>query len=125
MQQHERLSGRRSVPALPSRRPRVRLALATAAAAALTGTLLSATAGPATAADNTYAPRADFNGDGIGDVAFSASGAYVSGKKDAGQLVVLYGSASGINTSSGTQAFAQSTAGVPGSDEKATSSAPT
>ncbi|WP_435811810.1 hypothetical protein [Streptomyces massasporeus] len=99
MQQHERLSGRRSVPALPSRRPRVRLALATAA-------------------DGTYAPRADFNGDGIGGVAFSASGAYVSGKKDAGQLVVLYGSASGINASSGTQSFAQSTAGVPGPDEK-------
>jgi hypothetical protein len=59
----------------------VRLALATAAAAALTGTLLSATAGTATAADGTAtaadgtrAPRADFNGDGIGDVAFSASG---------------------------------------------------
>jgi hypothetical protein len=52
----------------------VRLALATAAAAALTGTLLSATAGTATAADGTRAPRADFNGDGIGDVAFSASG---------------------------------------------------
>jgi hypothetical protein len=65
----------------------VRLALATAAAAALTGTLLSATAGTATAADGTHAPRADFNGDGIGDVAFSASGAHVSGKKDAGRLV--------------------------------------
>ncbi|MGA5203383.1 hypothetical protein [Streptomyces variegatus] len=88
MQQHERPSGRRPAPAHPSRRPRVRLALATAAAAALTGTLLSATAGTATAADGTAtaadgtataadgtrAPRADFNGDGIGDVAFSASG---------------------------------------------------
>lgn len=45
MQQHERPSGRRSVSAHPSRRPRVRrprvrLALATAAAAALTGTEL-------------------------------------------------------------------------------------
>ncbi|MFF8015866.1 hypothetical protein [Streptomyces sp. NPDC007929] len=68
MQQHEHHAGRRPVPALPSRRPRVRLALTTAAAATLTGTLLSATAGTATAADGTHAPRADFNGDGIGDM---------------------------------------------------------
>ncbi|MFJ7180339.1 hypothetical protein ACIQXA_28990 [Streptomyces massasporeus] len=52
MQQHERPSGRRSVSAHPSRRPRVRLALANAAAAALTGTLLSAAAGPATGYPN-------------------------------------------------------------------------
>ncbi|MFD7241102.1 VCBS repeat-containing protein [Streptomyces massasporeus] len=116
MQQHERPSGRRSVPAHPSRRPRVRLALATAAAAALTGTLLSATAGPATATDGTHAPRADFNGDSIGDVAFSASGAYVSGKKDAGQLVVLYGTKTGVSSAK-RSAISQNTTGNPGTAE--------
>ncbi|MEU0898069.1 VCBS repeat-containing protein [Streptomyces massasporeus] len=116
MQQHARPSGRRSVPAHPSRRPRVRLALATAAAAALTGTLLSATAGPATAADGTYASRADFNGDGIGDVAFSASGAYVSGKKDAGQFVVLYGTKTGVSSAK-RSAISQNTTGNPGTAE--------
>ncbi|MEU6473440.1 VCBS repeat-containing protein [Streptomyces massasporeus] len=116
MQQHERPSGRRTVPALPSRRPRVRLALATAAAAALTGTLLSAAAAPATAADGTHTPRADFNGDGIGDVAFSASGAYVSGKKDAGQLVVLYGTKTGVSSAK-RSAISQNTTGNPGTAE--------
>ncbi|MFJ4538733.1 VCBS repeat-containing protein [Streptomyces tibetensis] len=114
MQQHERPSGRR--PAHPSRRPRVRLALATAAAAALTGTLLSAAAGPATAADGTHAARADFNGDGIGDVAFSASGSHVSGKKDAGRLVVLYGTKSGVSSAK-RSAISQDTAGNPGTAE--------
>ncbi|MBX9364523.1 VCBS repeat-containing protein [Streptomyces massasporeus] len=116
MQQHERPSGRRPVPAVPSRRPRVRLALATAVAAALTGTLLSATAGPATAADGTHTPRADFNNDGFGDVAFSASGAYVSGKKDAGQLVVLYGTKTGVSSAK-RSAISQNTTGNPGTAE--------
>ena len=69
----------------------LRLALATASAVALTGGLLTFSAVSATAADSTQVPRADFNGDGVGDVAFSASGAYVSGHKNAGQLVILYG----------------------------------
>ncbi|MFJ7335450.1 VCBS repeat-containing protein [Streptomyces sp. NPDC101110] len=116
MQQHERPAGRRPASAHPSRRSRVRLALATAAAAALTGTLLSAAAGPATAADGTHAPRADFNGDGIGDVAFSASGAYVSGKKDAGQLVVLYGTKTGVSAAK-RSAISQNTTGNPGTAE--------
>ncbi|MER5836009.1 VCBS repeat-containing protein [Streptomyces sp. NPDC002130] len=114
MQQHERPSGRR--PAHPSRHPRVRLALATAAAAALTGTLLSAAAGPATAADGTHAARADFNGDGIGDVAFSASGSHVNGKKDAGRLVVLYGTKTGVSSAK-RSAISQDTAGNPGTAE--------
>ncbi|MFD5740592.1 VCBS repeat-containing protein [Streptomyces massasporeus] len=116
MQQHERPSGRRPVPAPPSRRPRVRLALATAAAAALTGTLLSSAAAPATAADGTHTPRADFNGDSIGDVAFSASGAYVSGKEDAGQLVVLYGTKTGVSSAK-RSAISQNTTGNPGTAE--------
>ncbi|MFI8835396.1 VCBS repeat-containing protein [Streptomyces afghaniensis] len=114
MHQHERPAGRPH--AHPFRRPRLRLALATAAAAALTGTLLAATAGTATAADPTQAPRADFNHDGIGDVAFSASGAYVNGKKDAGQLVVLYGTKTGVSSAK-RSAISQNTAGNPGTAE--------
>jgi hypothetical protein len=116
MQQHDRPSGRPHASARPFRRPGLRLALATAAAAALTGTLLTATAGTATAADSTHAPKADFNGDGIGDVAFSASGAYVSGKKDAGQLVVLYGTKTGVSSAK-RSTISQNTAGNPGTAE--------
>jgi hypothetical protein len=95
---------------------RLRLALATAAAAALTGGLLSVTAGSATAADSTHVPQADFNGDGIGDVAFSASGAYVNGRKDAGQLVVLYGTSTGVSSAK-RSVISQNTAGNPGTAE--------
>jgi len=76
----------------------LRLALATATAAALTGGLLTLTAATATAADSTHVPQADFNGDGIGDVAFSAAGAHVSGKQTAGQVVALYGTATGVTS---------------------------
>lgn len=95
-----------------------RLALATATAVALTGGLLTFAAAPATAADSTRVAKADFNGDGIGDLATSAATAYVSGHKNAGAVVVMYGSASGVNTASGAQSFAQSTTNVPGQDEK-------
>ncbi|WP_316739188.1 VCBS repeat-containing protein [Streptomyces sp. MK7] len=94
-----------------------RTALATATAAALTGGLLTfAAAAPATAADSTVVPQADFNGDGKGDVAFSASGAYVNGKKEAGQLVVLYGTSTGISGAK-RSTISQETSGVPGSAE--------
>ncbi|MFE7841676.1 FG-GAP-like repeat-containing protein [Streptomyces sp. NPDC057474] len=94
----------------------LRLALATASAAALTGGLLTFSAATATAADSVHRPVADFNGDGFGDVAFSASGAYVSGKKDAGQLVVLYGTATGVSSAKRT-VLSQNSSGVPGSAE--------
>nr|WP_307624175.1 FG-GAP and VCBS repeat-containing protein [Streptomyces sp. V3I7] len=94
----------------------VRLALAAATAVALTGGLLTFSAVTATAADSTKVPRADFNGDGVGDVAFSASGAYVSGKKTAGQLVVLYGTATGVSSAK-RSVISQDTAGVPGGAE--------
>lgn len=94
----------------------LRLALATATAAALTGGLLTFSAATATAADSTTVPQADFNGDGIGDVAFSASGAYVNGKKGAGQLVVLYGTAGGVSSAK-RSVISQNTAGVPGTAE--------
>ncbi|WP_330338742.1 FG-GAP-like repeat-containing protein [Streptomyces sp. NBC_00557] len=93
-----------------------RLALATATAAALTGGLLTFAASPATAADSFKVAKADFNGDGIGDIATSAVGAYVSGHKNAGQVVVLYGSASGV-TSAKRTTISQNTSGVPGTAE--------
>jgi len=94
----------------------VRLALATATAAALTGGLLTFTAATATAADSTTVPQADFNGDGIGDVAFSAAGAYVNGHKTAGQVVALYGTSTGVSSAK-RSTISQNTTGVPGTAE--------
>ncbi|MFC5214489.1 FG-GAP-like repeat-containing protein [Streptomyces coerulescens] len=94
----------------------LRLALATATAAALTGGLLTFAASTATAADSTTVPHADFNGDGRGDVAFSADGAYVGGKKEAGQLVVLYGTTTGVSSAK-RHTISQNTTGAPGSAE--------
>lgn len=94
----------------------LRIALATATAATLTGGLLTFSAVTATAADSTEVAYADFNGDGIGDTAFSASGAYVGGKKNAGQLVVLYGTASGVSSAK-RSVISQNTTGVPGTAE--------
>jgi hypothetical protein len=106
---------------------RIRVALATAAAAALTGALAVAAAGPAAAvtpaggtpgaptwADGTV--KADFNGDGYGDVAASAPLAYVSGHKSAGVVTVAYGSAKGLS-SSNHQTLSQNSSGVPGTSE--------
>lgn len=79
-----------------------RLALATATTAALTGGLLTfAAASPATAADSVKVAKADFNG----DVATSAPGAYVSGQKDADQIVVLYRTATASVSTSSTPQF--------------------
>ncbi|MFJ3643935.1 FG-GAP and VCBS repeat-containing protein [Streptomyces sp. NPDC090108] len=93
-----------------------RIALATATAAALTGGLLTFLATPATAADSTRVAKADFNGDGIGDLATSAATAYVNGRKGAGQVVVLYGSSTGV-TSAKRTTISQDTPGVPGTAE--------
>ncbi|MFF7979857.1 FG-GAP and VCBS repeat-containing protein [Streptomyces sp. NPDC007901] len=93
-----------------------RLALATATAAALTGGLLTFSAASASAADSVKVARADFNGDGYGDIATSAATAYVSGHKNAGQVVALYGSASGVTTTKRTT-LSQNSAGVPGTAE--------
>lgn len=94
----------------------LRLALATASAAALTGGLLTFSAATATAADSVHHPVADFDNDGYGDVAYSAGDATVGGKKGAGQIVALYGSASGV-TSTQRSTISQNTTGVPGSAE--------
>jgi hypothetical protein len=94
----------------------LRLALATASAAALTGGLLTFSAVTATAADAVHHPLADFNDDGYGDLAYAAGNATVGGKKGAGQIVALYGSASGV-TSTKRTTISQNTSGVPGSAE--------
>ncbi|WP_189311519.1 FG-GAP-like repeat-containing protein [Streptomyces brasiliensis] len=94
---------------------RIRHALATAAAAALTGAALTAAAGTAAAAGSGL--PGDFNGDGYRDVAVSAPLATVGGKSNAGQIAVMYGSASGLKATSRTL-ISQNSTGVPGSAEK-------
>ncbi|MET9406663.1 FG-GAP and VCBS repeat-containing protein [Streptomyces sp. NPDC002935] len=94
----------------------VRLALATATAAALTGGLLTFSAATASAADSATVPQADFNGDGKGDVAFSAHGAYVGGHAGAGQIVALYGTSTGVSSAK-RSTISQNTSGVPGTAE--------
>ncbi|MEV0125021.1 FG-GAP and VCBS repeat-containing protein [Streptomyces sp. NPDC050703] len=93
----------------------MRLAAATAAAAALTGGLLTVTASTASAAEPPTAtrPDADFNGDGDADLATSASRAHVNGKDSAGQVVVTYGGARRKHVT-----YSQNSSGVPGSAEK-------
>ncbi|GAA3774776.1 FG-GAP repeat protein [Streptomyces phyllanthi] len=95
----------------------VRTALAAAAAAALTGGLLAVAATTATAADPTTKAHADFNGDGYGDLAESAGSSTVGGKAGAGQIVVLYGTASGISATTPRQTLSQNSTGVPGTAE--------
>ncbi|QNS05407.1 VCBS repeat-containing protein [Streptomyces xanthii] len=93
------------------------LLTATAVAAALTGALAVTATGTATAGDSVHHHEADFNGDGYGDVAFSAGDATVAGYKEAGSIVALYGSPTGV---SGTKraTLTQNSPGVPGGAEK-------
>ncbi|MFJ9638569.1 FG-GAP and VCBS repeat-containing protein [Streptomyces sp. NPDC101178] len=58
----------------------------------------------------------DTNGDGYADIAVGVPGKDVSGRIDAGSVVVLRGSAKGLN-GTGAKSFTQNTAGVPGSAE--------
>lgn len=95
-----------------------RMALACAATAALTGSLLaagSAAAGAAPAAGEDRI-RADFNGDGYGDLAIAAPTAKVSGKSGAGYVAVVYGTARGLDTTKRTL-ISQATSGIPGTPE--------
>ncbi|MFE2377712.1 FG-GAP and VCBS repeat-containing protein [Streptomyces sp. NPDC059398] len=62
------------------------------------------------------AKKADFNGDGYADTAFTAPSATVDGKKGAGYVGVMYGSKSGVNKAS-KQVVNQNSAGVPDSAE--------
>ncbi|BBC35180.1 hypothetical protein SGFS_064740 [Streptomyces graminofaciens] len=87
-------------------------ALAALLAAGLTPLVL---AGPASAAPSGL--QGDFNGDGYRDVAISASDTTVNGKTYAGQVAVVYGSASGLNPTTRT-VISQNTAGIPDTAEK-------
>jgi hypothetical protein len=58
----------------------------------------------------------DTNGDGYTDIAVGVANEDFSGKTDAGSVVVLRGSASGL-TGSGAKSFSQDTSGVPGTAE--------
>jgi disulfide bond formation protein DsbB len=57
--------------------------------------------------------RADFNGDGRGDLAVGAPGDNVGSTQDAGAVNVLYGTASGLSAT-GNQLWNQDSPGVPG-----------
>ncbi|MFD8378053.1 FG-GAP-like repeat-containing protein [Streptomyces sp. NPDC059679] len=59
------------------------------------------------------APRADFDKDGHPDVVVSAPAATVGGKTHAGYVAVVYGSATGADTTH-RQIISRATAGVPG-----------
>lgn len=94
---------------------RSRTTLAITAAAALTGGLLTLAAGPAAAAGNGL--EGDFNNDGYRDIVVSAPGASVGGDARAGQVVVQWGSASGLVPNRRT-AISQDSPGVPGGSEQ-------
>ncbi|MGW1030154.1 FG-GAP-like repeat-containing protein [Streptomyces sp. NPDC002577] len=91
----------------------LRLALASATAAALTGGLLMAL--PATASAAPSGLVGDFNGDGYQDAAAGAPFATAGGEFEAGAVAVAYGSATGIGTK---KTISQNTSGVPGSAEE-------
>ncbi|MGW1027961.1 FG-GAP-like repeat-containing protein [Streptomyces sp. NPDC002577] len=94
---------------------RKRLLAATAVAAlAATGGWAVPLATPAFAAG--AATPDDFNGDGYADLVVATPKAKVNGQSQAGQLTVLYGSASGVSTSR-SALISQNTSGVPGTAE--------
>jgi hypothetical protein len=84
-------------------------------AATLTGGLLT-TLPMATANAAPSGLSGDFNGDGYRDVAVSAPIAPVGGKSGAGYVAVVYGTASGLDTTK-RQIISQATEGIPGVPE--------
>jgi hypothetical protein len=98
-------------------RRKTRTTLATVAAAAVTGGLVAFTASTtAVAVDGTVASQADFNDDGVADIASSAIST-VAGKAEAGQVVVAYGAQGTGLTATRRTLISQNTSGVPGSAE--------
>ncbi|GAA3774710.1 FG-GAP-like repeat-containing protein [Streptomyces phyllanthi] len=83
-------------------------------AATLTTGLLAALPTTASAAPSGLA--GDFNGDGYRDIAIAAPLAKVSGRSGAGYVAIVYGTASGLDTSK-RQIISQATTGIPGTPE--------
>ncbi|GGY41029.1 FG-GAP-like repeat-containing protein [Streptomyces djakartensis] len=88
----------------------VRLAVAAALAACLTGSLVAVSADQAVAAGSRLSD--DFNGDGYRDLAVGMPGKTISGKQDAGAVLVAFGSASGLTSK--RVYVTQNSSGVPG-----------
>ena len=84
------------------------------AATLTTGLLTALPAATATAAPSNLS--GDFNGDGYRDLAIAAPIAKVAGKTGAGYVAVVYGTASGLDTSK-RQIISQDTTGIPGVPE--------
>lgn len=84
------------------------------AATLTTGFLTTLPTTPASAAPSGRS--GDFNGDGYRDVAIAAPAAKAGGKAWAGQVAVVYGTASGLNPDKRT-VISQNTAGIPDSAE--------
>jgi hypothetical protein len=82
-------------------------------ATALTGGVASAAGGAQPSAVASASVREDFNGDGYQDLAIAAPDGTIAGHARAGYIVVTYGSATGLKTSSRTF-ISQNTSGVPG-----------
>ncbi|MEU0397132.1 FG-GAP-like repeat-containing protein [Streptomyces sp. NPDC006208] len=90
------------------------LASAIAVTSAVTGPVAAQAQGTAPARIALAAElRDDFNGDGYSDVAFPAPSGTVGGKAQAGYVAVMYGSSTGLKTST-KQVFHQDSAGIPG-----------
>ncbi|MCH5674872.1 FG-GAP and VCBS repeat-containing protein [Streptomyces gilvus] len=98
---------------MPSRTPGVGLLAATLLAAALTPLTVAA---PATAATAAAKYADDFNGDGYRDLVVGDRTATVGGKKDAGAVVVVWGTARGLDPARHT-VYTQDSPGVEGAAE--------
>jgi FG-GAP repeat len=81
-----------------------------------TGAALAQPAGSAAAAAAAASAGADFNDDGVTDLAVGAPAEDVSGAFNAGAVSALYGAAGGLSTAGG-QLFTQNSPGVPGGAE--------
>ncbi|MGW5497101.1 FG-GAP-like repeat-containing protein [Streptomyces olivaceoviridis] len=84
------------------------------AATLTTGLLTALPISPAAAAPSRL--TGDFNGDGYLDIALSAAGHQVGSAQQAGAVVVLYGSSSGVSAAKRTL-ITQNSTGVPGTAE--------
>ena len=85
-----------------------------AAVVLLAGGLTAWSLGPASAAPDAVGVADDFNNDGYADLVVGAPNATVSGKAKAGYVAVMYGSKSGVSTTT-KKLISRSTSGVPGS----------